>query len=86
MKTCSWKISVFFDDDKKHLMFEKIYKNIDDIKLDFHIKKCWFYDIFRRQKREYKTFKSSFKKKYQRIKIEKTRHTKDGDVIEVFEV
>lgn len=86
MKTCTWVVKLYFDDDKKNLMFEKTYKNIDEIKTDFHMKKCWFYDIFRRKKREYKSYKESFKNKYRRMRIEKTKHTTDGDVVEIFEI
>lgn len=86
MKTCTWKIKVYFDDKKENLMFEKTYKSIDEIKMDFNIKKCWFFDIFRRQTRNYKSYRKTFKEKYQRIVVEKTRHTKEGDVLETFSI
>jgi 3'-phosphoadenosine 5'-phosphosulfate sulfotransferase len=86
MKTCTWTIKVYFDDEKKNLMIQKTYKNIEDAKADFTMKKNWYFDIFRRQKRKYQSYKTTFKQKYQRIVVEKLRHTKEGDILEVFSI
>lgn len=86
MKTCTWVVSVFFDDAKTDKMFEKTYKNISGVLEDFNLKKMWFSDIFRRNKREYKCYRHKFKKKYKRMIITKYRHTKEGDIKEVFQI
>lgn len=86
MKTNTWIIEVYFDDDRTNLLFTKKYKNINEIKSDFNLKSDWFYDIFRRKDRNYKTYKTSFINKFKRIVIHKTQHRKDGDITSTFSI
>ena len=86
MKKCTWVIEVFFDDERTDKMFEKKYLNINGLMNDFKMKKMWFSDIFRREKRQYKCYRHKFKKKYKRVIITKYRHTKAGIIKEVFKI
>lgn len=86
MKRNTWIVEIYFDDEKQNLLFRKTYKNIEQIKIDFNLKKNWFYDIFRRTTRNYQTYKKSFEDKYKRMKIHKIAHRKSGDTTETFSI
>ena len=44
MKKAIWTISIYFDDEKTKLMFEKEYKNVNEIIKEFKLSKYFLYD------------------------------------------
>ena len=82
MKKAIWKISLYFDDEKNKLMFEKDYINVNKIIEDFNFSKTFLYNCCRKDKyREDSRKTKLISNKYNRIKIQKKTFNKDGSFI-----
>lgn len=81
MKKCVWLISLYFDDEKTNLMFQKEYNNILEIKKEFNLGKSFLYECCGNKKYNSNSRKSNILNKYKRLKIEKKTFNKDGDFI-----
>ncbi len=75
MKSATWIISVYYDDAKENIMFEKSYKNVKEIVEDFNISSTFIYNCIKEHRlktgRKNKTIE-----KYQRMKIKRILHNK----------
>ena len=80
MKKCLWIIRLYFDDEKKNLMFQKEYNNVADIQRDFEFRKSFLYDCCRDGKMSSGSQKISCLKKYKRLEIIKRTYRKNGNV------
>lgn len=81
MKTATWIIELYSDDEKTQLLFKKQYNNVQDITLDWSgLKKEFLYNCMKPARvnniRKNKTYY-----KMKRIKITKTTHYKNKDDI-----
>jgi|TARA_R110000823_G_scaffold192052_1_gene323738 hypothetical protein len=79
MKKAIWTISIYFDDEKTKLMFEKEYKNVNEIITEFKLSKYFLYDCCLEKTFKRNTRKRNVLNKYKRIKIQKKLFTKSGD-------
>ena len=85
MKSCIWKITIYLDDEKTKMLFEKEYKNTDEVIKDFNFSKTFLYNCCRKDK--YRNDSRKLKhtnSKYNRMKIMKISKRKDGDIINYF--
>tara|TARA_S200002703_G_scaffold23179_1_gene19981 strand:- start:178 stop:441 length:264 start_codon:yes stop_codon:yes gene_type:complete len=81
MKKCIWLISLYFDDEKTILMFQKEYKNILEIKKEFNLGKSFLYECCNNKKYKKDSRKSNILEKYKRLTIEKKTFDKQGNFI-----
>ena len=79
MKRCLWLISVYFDDDKIKLLFQKEYKNILEIKKEFNLGKSFLYECCGNKKYNKGSRKANILKKYKRISIERKTFDREGN-------
>lgn len=85
MKTCIWTIKLYSDDEKTKLLFEKDYKNVNEIVKDFKLSKNFLYNSCRKDKyRNDSVRKNYVNKKYNRMSIIKQSFTKNGTKINSF--
>ena len=77
-----WIIKVYFDNEKKKLLFEKNYNSVKDILKDFKgLKRDFLYDCCKNERYGFtnkisRKFKSL--EKYRKLEIIKTTFKKDG--------
>ena len=87
MKTCSWKIKLYYDERKENLMYEKDFKNVNEIlNSGFKMPKNFYYDCCRQGCKSKNSRKMQQLWKYRRLVVEKISHKKDGDVKHIFSV
>ena len=81
MKTASWTISLFFNDEKTNVVLKKNYNNVNEIQKDFKLTKTFLYNCCRKDK--YKKDSRKIKhtnSKYKRLKIVKQNIHKNGEI------
>ena len=81
MKKCLWIISVYFDDERKKMLFQKEYNNTLEIKKEFNLGKSFLYECCNKEKYKVGSRKSKILNKYNRLSIERKTFNKDGKFI-----
>lgn len=85
MKSATWTIYVYSDDDNTDLIFERVYKNVDEITKDFKLTKSFIYNCMKPERINNKK-KAKITERMKRIKITSILHLKTGDVISTFSI
>ena len=82
MRKSSWKITIYFDDEKTKILFSKEYNNTFDLMTDLNLSKTFLYNCCRNDKYKSESRKCKHtNKKYNRLKIIKETFSKDGSSI-----
>jgi hypothetical protein len=79
MKKAIWTISIYFDDKKTKLMFQKDYKNVNEIIKEFKLSKYFLYDCCLEKRLNPNSRKRNIMEKYKRLKIIKKSFNKSGE-------
>ena len=83
MKTATWTIYMYSDQSKTDLLFERIYKNVDEIVKDFKMTKSFIYNCMKPDRIDNKRRNKIFNR-MKNIKITRVLHLKNGDVTSVY--
>ena len=82
MKKTTWLIKIFYDDEKKHLLYSEEFKSVKAVRQKLFIKRDFLYDFERKIRKGLLNIKTSRKKKcllkYKRMIIVKTTFGLDG--------
>jgi len=85
MKTATWTIYIYADENKTDLLFERDYINVDGIIKDFKITKSFLYNCMKPERLD-TARKRKIVTRMKHIKIVRVLHLRGGDITSVYSV